>query len=187
MPKATKKTTKAPAVKATKKAITKKEEPAPKSTVAGKKGKVKPVVAADENSLDVLLLLDCTASMGSWIERSKDTLKGIIENVKRDYAGLKVRVGFIGYRDIRDHRRFEIFEFSEDLDAAKSFIGKMTAMGGNDMPEDVQGGLNKALNINWSLNSKKQLFLICDAPGHGKDICDYGDHYPDGSPDGFKI
>lgn len=139
MPKATKKPVAVPAAKATKKVITKKEEPAPKTAkaAAGKKGKVKPVVAADENSLDVLLLLDCTASMGSWIERSKDTLKGIIENVKLDYAGLNVRVGFIGYRDISDKPRFEIFEFSEDLDAAKAFIGKMRAQGGADMPEDV--------------------------------------------------
>ena len=31
-------------------------------------------------------------------------------------------------------------------------------------------------------------FHIADAPGHGKDICDEGgDHYPNGSPDGFKL
>jgi hypothetical protein len=29
-------------------------------------------------SLEVCLLMDCTGSMGSWIERSKNTLKGII-------------------------------------------------------------------------------------------------------------
>jgi hypothetical protein len=28
----------------------------------------------DRKSLDLCLLLDCTASMGSWIQRSKDTL-----------------------------------------------------------------------------------------------------------------
>jgi hypothetical protein len=38
--------------------------------------------------------------MSSWIQRSKETLKGIIENVKKDYAGLKVRVSFVGYRDV---------------------------------------------------------------------------------------
>lgn len=30
-------------------------------------------------------------------------------------------------------------------------------------------------------------FHIADAPGHGKDICDFGDNHPKGSPDGFKI
>jgi len=34
----------------------------------------------------------------------------------------------------------------------------------------------------------KQAFLICDAPGHGRDIHDCkNDDYPDGSPDGLKI
>lgn len=60
-------------------------------------------------------------------------------------------------------------------------------MGGADTPEDVQGGFNKALNLKWSADSAKQLFLICDAPGHGRDICNQGDSYPNGSPDGYKI
>ena len=64
----------------------------------------------------------------------------------------------------------------------------MDATGGGDMPEDVQGGFNKVLNaLNWSKDSIKTCFHIADAPGHGKDICDWGDDYPKGSPDGFKI
>ena len=41
--------------------------------------------------------------------------------------------------------------------------------------------------MNWSTDSAKQLFLICDAPGHGKDIWDGHDNHPKGSPDGVKI
>jgi hypothetical protein len=47
--------------------------------------------------------------MASWIERSKNTLKGIIKSVQEDYAGLKVFVSFVGYRDVQDKPRFEIF------------------------------------------------------------------------------
>jgi len=50
--------------------------------------------------LDLCLLLDCTGSMSSWIQRSKDTLKEIIDNVKADNPELEVRVCFVGYRDI---------------------------------------------------------------------------------------
>ena len=39
----------------------------------------------------------------------------------------------------------------------------------------------------WTEGSVKQLFLICDAPGHGKDICDSHDNHPNGSPDGHRI
>lgn len=125
--------------------------------------------------------------MGSWIQRSKDTLKEIIHSVKKENEGLTVRVCFIGYRDVQDNPRFEIFQFSEDLDSAVKFITSMRATGGGDAPEDVQGGLNHALKMPWTEGSIKQLFLICDAPGHGKDICDGHDNHSNGSPDGHRI
>jgi len=53
-------------------------------------------------SLDLCLILDCTGSMGSWITRSKDTLVQIIDTVKSENVGLKVRVAFVAYRDISD-------------------------------------------------------------------------------------
>lgn len=52
------------------------------------------------NILELCLLLDCTGSMGSWIQRSKDTLKQIIQQVKEENKSLTVRVCFIGYRDV---------------------------------------------------------------------------------------
>lgn len=63
------------------------------------------------------------------------------------------------------------------------------------MPEDVQGGYNKALGLSWEADSIKSAFHIADAPGHGKDINGsnasiFGscfDSYPAGSPEGFKI
>jgi hypothetical protein len=41
--------------------------------------------------------------------------------------------------------------------------------------------------MKWEANSAKQVFLICDAPGHGKDIWEGDDNHPKGSPDGYKI
>jgi len=49
--------------------------------------------------LELGLLLDCTSSMSTWIERSKKTLQEIISNVVSSTDGLKVRVCFVGYRD----------------------------------------------------------------------------------------
>jgi len=125
--------------------------------------------------------------MESWIERSKDTLKEIIDSVKGGNPGLTVRVCFVGYRDFTDRERFSLMDFSEDLDAVKAFIAKVSADGGGDFAEDVQGGFNKALNMKWAPDSVKQVFHIFDAPGHGRDICDWGDDYPAGSIEGFKI
>ena len=70
----------------------------------------------------------------------------------------------------------------------KNFISHVGASGGNDFPEDVQGGFHKALGLNWDPHSIKTAFHIFDAPGHGKDICPTGyDRWPFGSPDGHKI
>ena len=147
--------------------------------------------ADQDQTLDLCLLMDCTSSMSSWIVRSKDTLKEIIDSVKSQNPALKVRVAFVGYRDIRETHRFSIQEFSEDIELVKKFISSTQAEGGADMPEDVQGGFNKALNLKWMDHSIKQAFMICDAPGHGEDINGFkgffGDDYPNGSPEGFKI
>ena len=73
------------------------------------------------------------------------------------------------------------------MDDVKNFIAKQRADGGGDFPEDVQGGFHKALGMNWEANSIRSVFHVADAPGHGKDICDGYDRYPNGSPDGHKI
>ena len=106
-----------------------------KSTQSDKKSGLKDI-------LDLCLLMDCTSSMQVWIERSKDTLKDIINNVKQSNPELEVRVCFIGYRDIRDDVRFVVQDFSDDIELVKTFISKQVADGGRDWPEDVQGGLN---------------------------------------------
>jgi len=138
--------------------------------------------------LELGLLLDCTASMSSWIERAKKTLQEIIQNVVTSCDGkLDVRVCFVGYRDHCDKQRFTIQEFSKDIGKVKDFISKVRATGGGDFPEDVVGGLRKCLDQQWSSDSSKQVFHIFDAPCHGKKYCDGGDDYPDGSPEGLKL
>ena len=96
-----------------KKPIAKKAAPkavaAPKATnkqVKKEAAKPKKNAPAKDNSgakeLDLCLILDCTSSMWSWIERSKDTLKQIIDVVKGENPGLDIQVCFVGYRDIKD-------------------------------------------------------------------------------------
>lgn len=77
--------------------------------------------------------------MGGWIQRSKDTLREIIDNVKNTNKDLNVRVCFVGYRDFCSvaNRRFELMPFTEDIEAAKKFIAAVSAEYGGDGPEDV--------------------------------------------------
>ena len=127
-----------------KKSTTKAEKDnAKKSKVAAKVAEKSETSAGKK--LDLCLLLDCTASMRPWIQRSKDTLKTIIDSVKAGHPGLEVRVSFVGYRDIDIRVPFEILDFDSDLDKVKQFISKVEASSelapgakvGLDTSEDV--------------------------------------------------
>ena len=96
--------------------------------------------------LEVGLLCDCTGSMAEWIERAKQTLNQIIENTIKSCDGkLRVRVCFVGYRDVEDTERFSIIGFDNKVDKVKKFISTVEADGGGDEAEDVLGGIQKML------------------------------------------
>jgi len=137
--------------------------------------------------LELGLLCDCTSSMCSWIDRAKRTLQEIIANTVASCEGLQVRVTFVGYRDHCDSQRFSILPFTDDIAKARSYIAGVQATGGGDLPEDVVGGLRKCLDQAWTPGSKRQVFLICDAPEHGTEYYTGWDHHPNGSPEGLKL
>ncbi len=89
--------------------------------------------------------MDCTSSMGSWIDESKKTLKNLIESVRLKFKG-ELRIGFIGYRDFCDKRQqFEIKNFTSDIKDMQKFIDKLKPEGGGDLAEDVVGALKIGL------------------------------------------
>jgi len=63
---------------------------------------LKKELASGGKSVDLLLIMDCTASMGSWINQAKNNLTKIIEKVQRTVTTQSFRVGYIGYRDFGD-------------------------------------------------------------------------------------
>jgi hypothetical protein len=140
--KASAKSAPAPAKKVSKnvakptKQIKKESKPAKESKTASSQVKV----------LELGLLLDCTSSMWSWIDRAKKTLTEIVNNTVASCDGLKVKVCFVGYRDLKDRVRFSIHEFTDDIDQIIKFIADVRAEGGCDLPEDVVGGLRKCLD-----------------------------------------
>lgn len=139
--------------------------------------------------LDLCLIMDCTGSMSSWMAHCKDTLKQVIDDTIKQDPTAKVRVSFVGYRDFCDEDMFAIHDFSYDIDAVKAFMGKESARGGGDTPEDVQGGLRHALDLNWSAkdDSVKIAFLCADAPAHGSKYHTTSDDYPQGNPCGLNL
>lgn len=139
--------------------------------------------------LDICFVMDCTASMGPWIEASKQTIKDMIAALPADEP--QKRVAFVGYRDLGDGPA-QVHPFTEDVNDVIGFIERQTALGGADIPEDVAGGLADALGLQW-VSQTRTVVLIADAPCHGVKYhtelgqMGIGDDYPRGDPTGLSM
>jgi len=145
--------------------------------------------------VDICFLMDCTGSMGSWINITKDKILEVynsIRNIKAKQSP-SFRVAFLGYRDYGDpdNMRFvDIPFFSlDDSQAVASFqrtLGATQADGGGDGPEDIAGAMNYALTkMSWK-SSTRLVIHFADAPCHGNKYHSAGgDSYPRGDPAGL--
>jgi len=81
---------------------------------------------------------------------------------------------------------FETLNFTKSVSIFKDFVASICAKGGGDFPEDVIGGLNKAITLPWPQRSGTRIiFHLADAPPHGKGRFHDGRHrddYPNGHP-----
>jgi len=143
--------------------------------------------------VELALAMDCTGSMSSWIEHSKNTLSQVIDTIKEKFSEpgkqLVFRVAFVGFRDFGDGNDiFSVHDFTKDIKAMKEFISTQHASGGGDFPEDVTGAMHQVLQLSWSEESTRLVAIIADAPTHGKQYHDMsGDNYPRGSPAGLGL
>ena len=134
-------------------------------------------------NLDICFMLDCTGSMQSYIDRSRNKIKDIIEEVKQQYPESEIQVGIVGYRDVQDLKRFEILPFTSNIQTARNFLDAIRADGGGDTPEDVNGAFQETLDkMEWQ-GQAKMIVHIADAPCHGKD---YHTCWSDNHPSGYK-
>merc|ERR1712048_493705 len=66
----------------------------------------------------------------------------------------------------------------------ETFLGRVVAQGGDDIPEDMAGGLESCLQLPWKSSSIKIIVIITDAPCHCKRFHGYppgDDKHPTGS------
>ncbi|KAI1702376.1 alpha-protein kinase vwkA [Ditylenchus destructor] len=86
----------------------------------------------------------------------------------------RVSLAFVGYRDFGYENQFELQSFTESVEDFRQFCStiKTSSKFGaiNDAPEDVFGGLEKAVcDLSWSESMcTKIIFHIADHPCHGK-------------------
>jgi len=124
--------------------------------------------------LDILFILDTTGSMGEEISRLKATIEIINMNLSSLGKQVDLRFGMVLYRDIKDVYDTKVIQFTSNLEAFKRELGKVTADGGGDTPEDLQAALRDAMKkLKWNGDGVRLGFIVTDAPPH----LDYGEEY----------
>ena len=118
-------------------------------------------------------MLDCTSSMGTWITELKNSIKIVCRLLNIMQHSLDLRVAFVRYTDFDlGARRTSCLPFTKyintifpnnyiatklkcycshrDVDRFYNFVGQIHAEGGHDTAEDVFGGLEAMLNLDWN-------------------------------------
>ena len=138
--------------------------------------------------VDLCFLVDCTGSMAPCIEAVKSKIHTFVNQVKMIYPDLKIRLSFVGYRDVDlGADRFAILPFTDSLSDFESFVRGVSPIANGDPCEDVFGGIDEALKLRWEFPTRIVVHFA-DAPCHGREFSDgYPDNYPDGDPNGLSI
>lgn len=146
---------------------------------------------AESASVDLAFVLDCTGSMGPYLDSAKNEITNFARNIKSLHPNVSLRLAFVGYRDHCDgDTRLVVMRFgSNNVEEFTRIVAAQAATGGGDGPEDVLGGLNVVKSFEWQ-SATRIVYLIADAPCHGTDYHDWGagaDSHPTGDPHGLSL
>ena len=122
------------------------------------------------NELDLVFVIDTTASMGEVLRQLAGSMAGIVRILERLVPSL--RVGVVTYRDRelpgRVIQSFPLTPTGTSLDQIQRFVGGLRAsrVGGTTVHEDLDQGLAEALNMRFRPDAKQTIIVIGDAAAH---------------------
>ena len=132
--------------------------------------------------------MDITGSMESYLQMAKDKVIKIIDNIKEKSGSAEINLAFVGYRDYLDSQdEYLTVKFNNNSKEVRDYISKVEVGGGSDC-EDMTGGLNIALNFDWT-GITRFAVLIADVPCHGLKYhgLEGFDGYPNGDDTKYNI
>lgn len=141
------------------------------------------------SSVDMVFMLDCTGSMGPYINSTKNDINTFARKICELHHQINLRLAFVGYRDHCDgSNRLSVLRFTKSVDDFTSFVSSQSATGGGDSAEDVAGGLNVVKGLEWE-SQTRIVYHICDAPCHGSHYhtSAIDDNNMNGDPNGLDI
>lgn len=131
-------------------------------------------------SVDLVLVIDATASMQSNLDAVRRDLKGLL--LALGVASSHPRVGLVVFRDAREARNFRVEAVapSTDLSSLGSFLDRIEASStrvDTDLPEWMAGGMDAAARMPLRDDAIRLMVVVSDA----------ADQVVDGAPDAMTI
>ncbi|CAF2748459.1 unnamed protein product [Rotaria sp. Silwood2] len=139
----------------------------------------------DSSILDLAFAMDCTGSMGSYIESATQNIRSIVEEIVTSEKS-DIHLALVEYRDHPPQEATfvtRVHDFTSKVKEMKGWLEQCEALGGGDAPEAVADALHAVLKLSWRPEATKICILISDAPPHGLDP--NGDGFPEGDPSGL--
>jgi hypothetical protein len=132
------------------------------------------------NNIQLCFLVDCTGSMNPYIKAVKQNIISIVNSYSHD----NIQIAFVGYRDYdpTDYSHIHTLNFTNDVTRFYNYLDDLKAGGGDDLPEDVLGGLKSVTDLNWRVENTNIMYHIADFCGHNKKWHSTKDRFPDGHP-----
>ncbi|MBK8051402.1 MAG: VWA domain-containing protein [Anaerolineales bacterium] len=121
---------------------------------------------ATRTQLDLVFVIDATGSMGDEIQKLKDSMAGVADQIARLPEAPDVRYGLVVFRDQGDDFVVRTHDFTKDLGRFQRDLASVWASGGGDEPESVNEAIHRTLNdLSWRGDDTVRLsVLIGDAP-----------------------
>lgn len=121
-----------------------------------------------ERGLDVVFVVDATASMGRFLDQARRTIDEIIDDVSEVVP--TQRLGMVAYRDVGEAFLTRHVDLTDDRYRVQSFLLDLSPVGGGDFEEAVDAGLAVAFDeLSWRPSSKRVVIVVGDAPVHDED------------------
>jgi hypothetical protein len=124
-------------------------------------------------NIDIMFVVDTTASMNDEIEFLKNEIKKVVEEVTSENT-VSIRVAILLYKDENELYKTLYSDFTSNIDDQVEFLANKIAYGGGDYEEAVADAMEEAVNKDWILkNSTNILVHFADAPCRDEEITDW--------------
>lgn len=124
------------------------------------------------NTIELMLVVDVTGSMGDELSYLKSELADVIRRISENDENTVIKLALLFYRDTDDEVPLAYYDFEDvttesGMSKMQKALNAQSASGGGDTPEAVDLALDTAVGKQWSTGSTtKIIFHILDAPAH---------------------